>query len=129
MTSRRVVVRPHVSNYPDPVRLRQGDRVTIGRRDPEHPGWVRVTDPAGRAGWAPEALLEHAGEHEATATEDYDATELDVLPGDELVVHRHMAGWLWVSDRTGRRGWVPTAVTAGGRQPGSAGQTEGQDRP
>jgi len=102
-----VVVRPHVSKYPDPVRFRRGDRITVGDRDPEFPGWIRVTDPCGRSGWAPEVLLDGVFGFEAEAIEDYDATELNVVPGERLVVHRELAGWFWVCNEDGTLGWVP----------------------
>jgi SH3-like domain-containing protein len=107
MNRHAVVVRAHRSRYPDPVRFRRGDRVRIGRRDRDFPGWIRVTDPGGRRGWAPEALLDGIGGAEAAATEDYIATEMDVSPGERLIVRRELAGWFWVSDAEGNHGWVP----------------------
>lgn len=107
MHKHAVVVRAHLSRYPDPVRFRRGDRVTVGMRDPDFPGWVRVTDPERRHGWAPEAILDTIDGNEAAATEDYIATEMNVSPGDRLIVHRQLAGWFWVSSEQGEQGWVP----------------------
>lgn len=106
----RVVTRAHVSKYPDPVRAAYGDRVGVGETDPEFPGWVRITDPAGRAGWAPEAMLAARERDTAVFIEDYDATELDVSPGDRVTIHRELAGWLRVSAADGRIGWIPASA-------------------
>ncbi len=106
-----VVIRAHVSNYPDPVRFRRGDTVTLGARDPDFPGWIRVADRRGRSGWAPEALLDSVAGSEGRAIEDYDATELNVSPGDRLNVHRELSGWLWVCNEIGEFGWVPVTST------------------
>ena len=111
MENRVVVERPHRSNYPEPVRFRRGDAVRLGDRDPDFPGWIRATDPAGRTGWAPEALLDRQGTREAIAIADYDATELNVSPGEKLTVRRELAGWYWVYNEQGDLGWVPVAST------------------
>ncbi len=111
MENRVIVERAHRSNYPEPVRLRRGDAVRLGDRDPDFPGWIRATDPEGRTGWAPEALLDRQGTHEAIAVADYDATELNVSPGERLTVRQELAGWYWVCNDQGDLGWVPVAST------------------
>jgi quinol monooxygenase YgiN len=108
-----VVTAGHESKYPDPVRFGYGDRVVLGETDPDFPGWVRVTDTDGRTGWAPESMLERRGGSTAVALEDYDATELDVSPGDAVTIHRELAGWYRVSTPDGRLGWIPTAAVGG----------------
>lgn len=107
MNRHAIVVRAHRSCYPDPVRFRKGERIAVGKRDRDFPGWIRVTDPEGRSGWAPEALLDGIDGTEAVATGEYIATEMDVSPGQRLVVRRELAGWFWVSDEQGNEGWVP----------------------
>jgi SH3-like domain-containing protein len=111
MVNRVIVARAHRSNYPEPVRFRRGDAVGLGETDPEFPGWIRITDPRGRVGWAPEVSLDRQGPHEAIATADYDGTELDVSPGDQLTVERELAGWYWVCNDKGELGWVPIDST------------------
>ncbi len=91
--------------------FRRGDTVILGSRDPEFPGWIRVADRSGRSGWAPEALLDNVDGPHGTAIEDYDATELNVSPGDLLTVHRELAGWFWVCNESGACGWVPVSTT------------------
>jgi uncharacterized membrane protein len=108
-----LVAARYASRYPDPVRFRYGDRVTLGEGDPAFPGWVGVTDTGGRTGWAPESALERRDESSAIATEDYDATELDVGVGDAVAIHRELAGWYRVSTPDGRRGWIPASALDG----------------
>lgn len=107
-----VVTRAHVSKYPDPVRAVFGDQVGTGETDAEFPGWVRITDTEGRAGWAPEAMLAAGKDGTAVFVEDYDATELNVSPGDRVIIHRELAGWLRVSTPGGRLGWIPASAIA-----------------
>lgn len=100
------VVRAYVAQYADPITVRAGDQVVIGRDDPEFPGWWWCTGPDGRAGWVPEELLQQTGA-EAVMRQDYTARELSVQSGAEIVVHHAVHGWAWVSDAEGRAGWVP----------------------
>jgi hypothetical protein len=48
-----VITTPHTSRYPNPVELSRGDRVVLGKRDTEYPGWFRIIDQRGNEGWAP----------------------------------------------------------------------------
>ena len=111
VTSTVVVVRPHRTNYPDPVRFGKGQTLRLGEVDPDFPGWIRVVDPEGRSGWAPEAILRKLSERQAVAEEDYCARELDVSPQERLTVHRELAGWIWVGNEEGELGWVPADAT------------------
>ena len=88
------------------LRLRAGEEVAVGRRDDEWPLWFRCRAADGREGWVPEAWLEREGGR-ATLRADYDATELEAAPGDQLTVHRAYGGWLWAERRGGGQGWIP----------------------
>lgn len=100
------VIEGHLSSFPDPVRLKKGDEVKVGKRDTEFTGWRMVTDADGKSGWAPEILLEVNG-NIAFFKEDYDARELNVEIGDIITVYREIDGWYWVSNASGEYGWVP----------------------
>jgi SH3-like domain-containing protein len=105
------VARDYTAQYPDPITVRAGDRVQVGRDDPEFPGWRWCTGPDGRAGWVPEDLLRSDG---ATAimARDYTARELDVRAGVEVVLGEVMHGWVWATDADGRSGWMPVSCMA-----------------
>jgi hypothetical protein len=95
----------HVPSYPDPLRAFAGETLQPGRRDPDNPAWIWCTDPRGRAGWTPEALLDDGGR----CVRDYDARELAVAPGDELARIEECAGWTLCARADGARGWVPSS--------------------
>ena len=103
MTRRARVVRHWAATYPDPMAGSAGEPVRVGRADDEYPGWRWCTDPRGREGWMPEALIGADG----CATEDYDARELTVSVGDEGEVLRERGGWLWCRAADGSTGWIP----------------------
>ena len=101
-----IVTAAHRANYRDPLRLKAGDKVTVGKRDPEWPGWIWTTAASGKSGWAPEELLAVSGTV-AVARSDYEATELDTEVGEVVRVIFEMLGWAWVKNAARREGWVP----------------------
>lgn len=41
------------------------------------------------------------------ALSEYDATELNTVEGQHLVLVRELCGWAWVENEDGESGWVP----------------------
>jgi len=104
--SRYVATRSWRSEYPDPLRAPRGTSLLWERRPSPWQGWLWCRDESGRAGWVPEAWTEIRGER-CVLARDYDATELDVDPGDRLAGEIEENGWLLARAEDGRRGWVP----------------------
>ncbi len=107
---RYVAVRQHRSKHPDPISLKPGDPVALGTRDEQHPGWIWVTTPSGKQGWAPESIIRLDTPEGGVATTHYTARELDTRVGDRLSCVRELAGWLWVENEKGESGWVPKST-------------------
>jgi uncharacterized protein YgiM (DUF1202 family) len=101
-----VVVTAYETPYPDPLKLAQGEVLTIGDRKSDWPGWVWCTDSSGKQGWVPESWLGRNGDR-AVLKRDYDATELTVAEGDELVVLAEESSWFQCRTTDGTVGWVP----------------------
>ena len=99
-------VKPWTVHYPDPIRGAAGDRLTLGRRDDEFPGWIWATAADGREGWVPESWLLLEGE-DGVLLRDYDATELSLAPGDEVSGDLVESDWLWATGAGSRTGWAP----------------------
>ena len=99
-------VKPWQVVYADPIRGAAGDRLALGRRDDEYPGWIWATAADGRAGWVPESWLHVAGD-EGVLMRDYTAAELPLEPGDLVSGELTLSGWLWATDLDGRQGWAP----------------------
>jgi hypothetical protein len=108
---RVIAVSAHASAYPDPIRFDVGDRLVLGERDHEYPGWIRVITSDGNEGWAPEQLIERRGPTEGRAVGEYTARELNTVAGESLVSHRELNGWLWVENARGESGWIPKKTT------------------
>lgn len=97
------VIKSYKRVYENPIRLRCGEKVVLGRRDDEYSGWRWCTNEQGIGGWVPEVILQNAG----IAASDYDAIELTVTAGDILTVETKQNGWLWCVAESGEKGWVP----------------------
>ena len=107
MTRKGVLLSDHRPTYPDPIEVRAGDSVILGRRDDEYPGWTWATAADGRCGWMPDSLFDVRGDR-AVATRDYSARELAAKKGETVEVVEDFAGWARVVASDGRAGWIPT---------------------
>jgi hypothetical protein len=99
-------VKPWAVHYSDPITGAAGDRLALGRRDDEYPGWIWATAADGRAGWVPESWLRVEGES-GVLLRDYTAAELPLEPGDVVRGETLESGWLWAANKAGEWGWVP----------------------
>ena len=106
--SRRLckVVTGYRSAYPEPFVVQAGESLTAGERESEWPGWIWCTNREGESRWVPETYVQRQGET-CIALRDYDATELTVRPGQEIIPGEEASGWIWCTDREGQSGWVP----------------------
>ena len=102
------VVTAYQAPYADPIIVRAGGQVSIdSARKTDCVGWVWCTNRAGKSGWVPETYLERHGNIGYMRC-DYDAIELTIQVGDILTVHKAESGFFWVTDQSGRTGWVPS---------------------
>lgn len=106
-----VVTLPHVSEFPEPMAVKKGDRVAVGELydGPEGwPDWYLCSVPGQEAGFVPEQIIDRHADGFGTMLEDFTNRELNVVEGEVLYGERQLNGWLWatrVSD--GASGWVP----------------------
>jgi SH3-like domain-containing protein len=101
-----LVISAHRTEYPQPIRFKAGEKVSIGKRDEEYPGWIWTTVASGRSAWAPEEFLDVSGTA-AVARVDYESTELDTTAGEAVRVIFELLDWAWVRNAAGTEGWVP----------------------
>jgi len=103
------VIAPYMSPYPEPLVFRQGDRVAVGDEfadDPDWQNWLWCERADGVKAWVPEQYLAIRG-NEGVFTREYNALELSVGVGDELVIYEEVNGFGMAETADGRRGWVP----------------------
>ncbi|TOH97769.1 hypothetical protein CGH02_22720 [Vibrio parahaemolyticus] len=106
-----VATEKHVSEYPNPFYLKQGDKVALGAIDDEFPNWIFITSSEGGRGWAPVQYIEKIeGISEGILLKDYDNVELNTVIGEKLLVLFELNEWYRVSRSTGEIGWVPVRL-------------------
>ena len=99
--------------YPDPLILTVGEQIQVGRRDDEWPGWIWCTHANGKSGWALESRLKvDETIHTATVLQDYTAIELEIQPGEHLVIQQVESSWAWATNEAGQSGWAPLSHIA-----------------
>ncbi len=102
----RKVIKPHITTFPDPLKIKIGQSLTIIPKESEYPGWIWCVDRDGKDGWVPASYVKQYVDY-GIALFDYDATELSVQVGEELTILKEESGWFWCRTRTGKFGWVP----------------------
>ena len=100
------VISDYKSPYTEPLITRQGDILKIDIKESEWHGWVWCMNKDGIERWVPRNYLDIHGTS-GTLIQDYEATEVSVSIGDELVIEKEESGWVWVSNVEGKKGWVP----------------------
>ena len=98
------VTSAYESPYTAPVVFSAGEKLATGKKEG---GWVWCTKRDGESRWVPEAYIEREGGDTAVMRRDYEATELSVTTGEELVMGEEESDWAWCTNQEGRSGWVP----------------------
>jgi len=96
------------AQYPDPIRVAEGEKLRVGHDDPAFPGWKWCTAGDGRSGWVPVELLSGPGP-DATIIHDYSAQELNASTDEVVVVEDARHAWLLARNKKGQRGWIPAS--------------------
>ena len=109
------VTKDYQSSNLDPIVVEAGEPFQVSEKTDfwdNNPDWLWVwcTDQRGKSAWVPKTIIHMEVDGKTGTTRaPYDATELTVAVGDELVVEQEESGWLWCLDQHGKYGWVPLA--------------------
>ncbi|MBO0794509.1 MAG: SH3 domain-containing protein [Ktedonobacteraceae bacterium] len=112
------VMKDYQKEFPDPLSVQAGELFLVSAKtDPwnGNPAWIWVwcTDQRDKGGWVPKNIIEmQADGQSAICSHPYNAVELTVAAGDELLAEQEESGWLWCVDQRGQRGWVPVEHVA-----------------
>ncbi len=101
-----IVISGYKSLYTETLKIRKGEILQIGNKESEWPGWVWCKNNDGLKRWVPRNYLDIHGAS-GIMLQDYEATELSVFSGEELVIEKEESGWGWVSNKEGKKGWIP----------------------
>jgi hypothetical protein len=91
------------------IRFREGDSLSVGHRNQQHPSFVWCATEDGHHGWVPEDYIEVRAGHDAVARRAYDSTHLTVMAEETLDVLEQVGDYLFCRSAAGVEGWVQAA--------------------
>lgn len=104
--SRYRVVVEHRASFDYAMVAAEGDEVSVGREDPEMPGWYWCEDAEGIEMWVPSTHITVEG-NRAKFMLDYNSVELDATVGETVQCLGESLGWMECLNRQWRYGWIP----------------------
>jgi hypothetical protein len=90
-----------------PLALETGDKVRVGQKDTEWPGWIWVTTIDGRGSYVPEDVISPNPDGTANTIRPFQARDLSVKKGDTVTSLHEVKGWHWCRAASGEEGWLP----------------------
>jgi len=104
------VVKNHKSEFQVPLIAKMGEIIEGEEKETEWEGWLWCRNNSGVHGWVPKIYLEPTPESgQYKFLKDYNARELTVDEGQEVIVLDEESGWGWVRTPLGDEGWIPLA--------------------
>ena len=103
------VIETYKSPYPNPIVFQEGEQVEIGKEftdDPDWKNWVWCKGENEKQVWAPRQYLT-IKEETGIFQRNYNALELSVGEGEELLVYEEINGFAMAEKLDGQKGWVP----------------------
>ena len=106
-----IVIKRHISNYPDPIILEKGEKIKLGQKydGPEDwSNWLYCCKlNSSKEGWIPEQIIRKIGKY-GTVKENYTAKELNVEKGEQVNGSTELNRWILSKrDKNGEEGWIP----------------------
>ena len=102
------VIKGHKSEFNVPLMAKKGEIIEGQERETEWEGWLWACNNAGIQGWVPKVCLESISESgKFQFLCDYNARELTIDKGQEVIVLDEESGWAWARTTLGEEGWIP----------------------
>jgi uncharacterized protein YgiM (DUF1202 family) len=107
------VIKDYQAEFPDPIAVGAGEVFAVSERVStweQNPAWIWLwcTNQQGKSGWVPKTIIQMNADGQTGSTlTAYNAIELTVTAGQELIIEHKESGWFWCRDQQEKRGWVP----------------------
>lgn len=102
------VIKNHKSEFQVPLVAKKGEVVEGEERNTDFEGWLWCKNSSGTQGWVPKVYLESTSNSgQFQFIQDYNARELTIEAGKEVIVLDEESGWAWVRTPLGEEGWIP----------------------
>lgn len=103
------VIKEYESPYPEPIVFQEGEQAKVGeefKEDPDWRNWVWCEGKDNKKAWVPKQYVNVDGTN-GTFSKFYNAMELSVQVGEELLVNEIINGFGMSTKTDGAKGWVP----------------------
>jgi hypothetical protein len=103
------VIESYESPYPQSIFFTKGEEVEIGyefNEDPDWKDWLWCKGSNSNSAWIPKQYLTIDGK-QGTLKRSYDARELSVQLGEEVIARIDLNGFVLAEKMDGGVGWVP----------------------
>ncbi len=110
MKKQFMVIKSHISEYPNPIHFSAGDPLVVGEKYVGDEGWDNwyYCSFNGLSGWVPKQLIELTSATTGIAKENYSALELNVEISEQVIGYQKTNGWIWCEKLdTQEQGWLP----------------------
>ena len=101
------VIKAHEASFPEAMIATKGDRVHIGKEDPEMSGWYWCRNEKGIEAWVPKTHLTMS-EGEVLFNQPYNSIEVTVVSGEVVQYLGESLGWTECLNKEWKYGWVPS---------------------
>ncbi len=102
------VIKDHKSEFNIPLIAKKDEIIEGHERETEYDGWLWCHNSSGLQGWVPKKYLDPISEsRQFQFLQDYNARELTIDAGQEVMVLDEESGWAWVRTTLGEEGWIP----------------------
>jgi hypothetical protein len=101
------VIKTHKASIPEAMIAAKGDRVKVGKEDPEMPGWYWCQDQNGTEAWVPETHLTMS-KVEVVFNQPYNSIEHTVALGELVQYLGESLGWTECLNKEWKYGWIPS---------------------
>ena len=100
------VAKDHQASFAYAMIFAEGDEVSVGREDPEMPGWFWCRDSKGVEMWVPSSYIDIEGSR-GKFNQNYNSMELNAKVGDVVQFLGEALGWVECLNHEWRYGWIP----------------------
>jgi hypothetical protein len=100
------VIKEHKASFTYAMLTVEGDEISVGREDPEMPGWYWCKDKKGVEAWIPTTHISIKGT-QGRVTQDYNSNELNAEAGEIVQYLGESLGWIECLNKDWRYGWMP----------------------
>jgi len=105
-----ITIKEWIPKYENPIVLKKGDKVRLGREDDEWKGWIWCIS-KDNSGWVPKQIIKQIDNSRGEILEDYEAIELNASVNEIISELKDLNGWIWgLNENTNLIGWLPKEI-------------------